>query len=179
MKIEQIGWRRYCDLDEQPNLLRLFVENRPSRQPRTRCGLGDQPDDVTGEVLGYATAKVWEAGALDVYSTAIQMKKNRPGIKLSVLAQGSDLARIEKILFRETGTLGVRRWLVSRHKLERKPHTVETAFGPVTGKLGWIAGESPSFSPEYEACRQLAEQRGVPLREVYEAAQQAFSAAPN
>lgn len=177
MKIEHIGYGAGTrDLEEQPNLLRLFV-GESTEQPASDQAwvLETNLDDVTGEVLGYATSKLWEVGALDVYSTAIQMKKNRPGVKLSVLAQGSDIARIEKVLFRETGTLGVRRWPVSRHKLERKPHTVETAFGPVAGKLGWIAGEPPSFSPEYDACRQLAEQRGVPLKEIYDAARQAFT----
>jgi uncharacterized protein (DUF111 family) len=86
--------------------------------------------------------------------------------------------RLERIVFRETGTLGVRRWPVSRHKLSRKPHRVQTPWGPVEGKLAWIAGGPPSFSPEYESCRAIAVQHDVPLRDVYEAAQRAFEAAP-
>jgi uncharacterized protein (DUF111 family) len=63
---------------------------------------------------------------------------------------------------------------VSRHKLERKPHTVETPFGPIEGKLSWIAGQPPSFSPEFESCNKVATEQGVPLKTVYEAAQKAF-----
>jgi len=131
-------------------------------------------DDVTGEVIGYCTSKLWEAGALDVYTTAIQMKKNRPGVTLTVLCQVDLLAKVEKILFRETTTLGVRRWPVSRHKLERKAHAVETEFGMVEGKLGFVAGQEPSFSPEFESCSRVAAERGVPLKVVYEAAHKAF-----
>lgn len=131
-------------------------------------------DDISGEIIGYCTTKLWEKGALDVYTTAIQMKKNRPGTTLTVLCQAADLERIEKTLFRETGTLGVRRWPASRHKLERKEHVVETQWGPIAGKLGWIAGQEPSFSPEFEVCRKVAETSGVPLKDVYEAAHRAF-----
>ncbi len=134
-------------------------------------------DDTSGELIGYCTTKLWEAGALDVYTTAIQMKKNRPGVMLSVLCQAGHVEKIEKILFRETTTLGVRRWPVSRHKLERKPHTVETQYGPIEGKLGWIAGQPPSFSPEFESCNKVATEQGVPLKAVYEAAQKAFDPA--
>ena len=78
---------------------------------------------------------------MDVYTTAIQMKKNRPGVMLSVLCTAEQLMQIENVLFQETGTLGVRRWPVSRHKLERQAATVETPWGIVEGKLGWIAGD--------------------------------------
>jgi len=131
-------------------------------------------DDVSGEVVGHCTTRLLEAGALDVYTTAIQMKKNRPGVTITVLCHAPLVEKAERILFRETTTLGVRRWPASRHKLERKPHTVETPWGPVEGKLGWITGEKPKFSPEFESCSRIAAQHNVPLRQVYEAAQQAF-----
>ena len=91
-------------------------------------------DDTSGELIGYCTTRLWDAGALDVYTTSIQMKKNRPGVMLSVLCQAEKIDKVEQILFRETGTLGVRRWPVSRHKLERRQHTVETEFGPIERK---------------------------------------------
>jgi uncharacterized protein (DUF111 family) len=134
-------------------------------------------DDVSGEVIGYATTKLWEKGALDVYTTAISMKKNRPGVTITALCGAADVEKIENVLFRETGTLGVRRWQVSRRKMERKPHSVETSYGVIEGKLGWIAGQEPNFSPEFEACRKAAEEKGVPLRDVYDAALRAFEAA--
>jgi uncharacterized protein (DUF111 family) len=131
-------------------------------------------DDASGELVGYCISQLWDAGALDVYTIAIQMKKNRPGILLSVLCQQQDLERMEAILFRETTTLGVRRWAARRHKMQRKPHAVATPWGAVEGKLGWLPGQPASFSPEFESCRQIAQQHGIPLKEVYEAAQKSF-----
>jgi uncharacterized protein (TIGR00299 family) protein len=179
MKIERIGYGAGTrELKEQANLLRLIVgESADPLASDQVWVLETNLDDTSGEVIGFCTTKLWEAGALDVYTTAIQMKKNRPGVTLTVLCGADQIAKMEKIVFRETSTLGIRRWPVSRHKLERKPHTVETPFGPVQGKLGWVAGQPPSFAPEYEACSRLATERGVPLKQVYEAAQKAFDAA--
>jgi uncharacterized protein (DUF111 family) len=125
-------------------------------------------------MIGYCTTRLWEAGALDVYTTAIQMKKNRPGVKLSVLCRPSDVGPIEAVLFAETTTLGVRRWMVNRHVLARQPHRVETPWGPVEGKVGRLGDDRPRFAPEFESCRQIAAKHKVPLRTVYEAAQKAF-----
>jgi hypothetical protein len=177
MKIDRIGYGAGTrDLEQQPNLLRLFVGEAMDGLGADQIWVVETNlDDVSGEVIGFATTKLLEAGALDVYTTAIQMKKNRPGVTLTVLCQPPLLEKVERILFRETGTLGVRRWPASRHKLERKPHQVETEFGVVVGKLGWIAGQEPSFSPEYESCSRIARERDVPLKDVYEAAQKAWS----
>lgn len=176
MTVEQIGYGAGSrDLATQPNLLRLFVGQSAGELSSDQVWIVETNlDDVSGEVIGHATTRLWEAGALDVYTTAIQMKKNRPGVTLTVLCYAAALAKVERTLFRETGTLGVRRWPASRHKLERTEHTVETPWGAVAGKLGWVAGHEPSFSPEYEACSRIANERQVPLRDVYEAAQQAF-----
>ncbi|HXT59886.1 MAG TPA: nickel pincer cofactor biosynthesis protein LarC [Pirellulales bacterium] len=178
MKVERIGYGAGTrELAEQANLVRLFVGESVDAVAADQAWVVETNlDDVSGEVVGYATTKLWEAGALDVYTTAIQMKKNRPGVTVTVLCQAGQIEKVERILFRETGTLGVRRWPVSRHKLERKAHQVETDFGPIQGKLGWIAGQPPSFSPEFESCSRAASERGVPLKDVYEAAQKAFAA---
>jgi uncharacterized protein (DUF111 family) len=133
-------------------------------------------DDVTGEVIGHCTTRLIDAGALDVYTTAIQMKKNRPGVKLTVICGAAEAPKLEKIIFRETSTLGIRRWPVSRHKLERRPHAVMTDWGPIEGKIAVLAEGGLSFSPEFEACRRMAAERNLPLREVYETAQRAFDA---
>jgi uncharacterized protein (TIGR00299 family) protein len=180
MRVERIGYGAGTrDLAEQANLLRLFVgEAEGPIASDVVWVLETNLDDISGELIGHCTAKLWEAGALDVYTTAIQMKKNRPGVTLTVLCQGMDVPKLETIIFRETTTLGVRRWPASRHKLERRPHTVQTPWGAVHGKLAWLPGSSPpSFSPEFEACRKIAEKHRVPLREVYDAAQKAFDPA--
>ena len=178
MKVDHIGYGAGTrELAEQANLLRLFVGETVDDLASDQAWVVETNlDDVSGEVIGYATTKLWEAGALDVYTTAIQMKKNRPGVTVTVLCQAAQIEKVEKILFRETGTLGVRRWPVSRHKLERKACQVETEFGPIDGKLGWVAGQEPSFSPEFDSCSRAAAERGVPLKDVYEAAHKAFAA---
>ena len=176
MTIARIGYgagRR--DLDEQPNVLRLLVgEAAESRGAEQVWVLETNLDDTTGELIGYATTRLWETGALDVYATAIQMKKNRPGVKLSVLCRASDVASIEAVLFEETTTLGVRRWPVSRNVLVRRTHRVATEWGPIEGTLGEVGEGSLRFAPEFESCRRAATEHGVPLRVVYEAAQKAF-----
>ncbi len=92
------------------------------------------------------------AGALDAFLTPIQMKKNRPGVMVTVLCDRSQIPAMETILFRETTTLGIRRYEVGRHKLKRQAAEVSTPFGLVKGKLGWLDGRPPTFSPEYEDC---------------------------
>lgn len=176
MKIERIGCGAgQRDLDEQPNLLRLLVGETVDGVDRdTVWVLETNLDDMSGELVGYTTTRLLDAGALDVYTTAIQMKKNRPGVKLTVLCRASEVETMDAILFAETTTLGVRRWPASRHVLERRPHQVQTAWGVIEGKLGWPPGGKPRFAPEYESCRALAAQHGVPLHVVYEAAQKAF-----
>lgn len=178
MTIDRIGYGAGTrDMAEQPNLLRVFVGEASDAVASDQAWVVETNlDDISGEVVGYCTGKLWEAGALDVYTTAIQMKKNRPGVVLTVLCHAPAIDKVERILFRETGTLGVRRWPVSRHKLERKPFQVQTEWGTVEGKLGWITGQPPSFSPEYDACSRVAQQHGVPLKAVYEAAMKAFAA---
>jgi len=179
MTVQRIGYGAgQRDLEEQPNLLRLLVGETTDEAPASdRVAVVETNlDDVSGEVIGHCIGRLWEQGALDVYTTAIQMKKNRPGVKLTVLCQAADVERLESLIFRETGTLGIRRWTAERHKLERKPHGVETPWGAVEGKLNWIAGQPPRFVPEYESCRRLAEQQDVPLSQVYEAAQRAYRA---
>jgi uncharacterized protein (TIGR00299 family) protein len=168
------------ELKEQANVVRLMVGEADDGLLRDQIlVLETNLDDVSGEIVGHATTKLLEAGALDVYTTSIHMKKNRPGVLLTVLC-GSELAgKMEKILFRETGTLGVRRWPVSRHKLERRAHTVSTQHGAVEGKVAVLSDGSLSFSPEFESCRKIAEQAALPLKEVYEVAMRAFEAGTN
>jgi uncharacterized protein (TIGR00299 family) protein len=176
MKIETIGYGAGTkELTEQANVLRLMVgETGDDIHSDQIWVLETNLDDISGEVVGHCTNLLAEAGALDVYTTAIQMKKNRPGMKLSVLCESSFIKKLEKIIFRETSTLGVRRWPASRHKLERRQYVVETQYGSVVGKLAILADGSTSFSPEYESCRQIAEDKNVALKDVYEEARRAY-----
>jgi uncharacterized protein (TIGR00299 family) protein len=180
MTIDRIGYGAgERDLEQQANLLRLIVG-------QTDDGVAGSEqlwivetnlDDASGELVGYCIERLWDAGALDVYTTPIQMKKSRPGVVVSVLCEPTAVESMEGILFAETTTLGVRRWPVSRRKLDRKPHSVATPWGAVEGKLAMAPGRSPAFSPEYEACRRVAIEHRVPLHVVMEAARRAFDAA--
>jgi pyridinium-3,5-bisthiocarboxylic acid mononucleotide nickel chelatase len=190
MTIEHIGHGAgQRDFLEQPNLLRVFVgERTPSPCPLPQGGEGwsegaerdrvwmleTNLDDVPAEVIGYCFDQLFAAGALDVFSTPIQMKKNRPGVLLSVLAPESALAVLEAILFRETETFGIRRYLVERSKLQREAVTVATPWGAIRGKRGWREGGASVFTPEYEDCARVARQHGIALREVYAAVRQAY-----
>jgi uncharacterized protein (TIGR00299 family) protein len=165
------------DFLEQPNLLRVFVGEAASSHPDESDRvwlLETNLDDVPGEVVGYAIERLFAAGALDVYTAAIQMKKQRPGVLLSVLAPIEKREELESVLFRETATLGVRRTMMERSKLRRESVSVSTTFGEVRGKRGWREGLE-TFAPEYEDCARLAREKGVPLREVYEAARRGQS----
>ncbi len=141
------------ELPGQANILRLFVGQvaLPADADRVWV-LETNLDDLPGEIVGYATAQLLAAGALDAFVTPIQMKKNRPGVMVSVLCDEPQVAAMEEILFRETATLGIRRYPVSRHKMRRRAVEVETPFGAVRGKLGWIEGRPPTFSPEHDDC---------------------------
>jgi pyridinium-3,5-bisthiocarboxylic acid mononucleotide nickel chelatase len=158
------------DFLEHPNILRLFVGTRSTPLPTVtlmECNL----DDCPAEIVGYAIERLQGAGALDVFTIPIQMKKQRPGVLLSVLANTVDVPALEEILFRETGTFGVRKSVVERTVLNRETLTVETRFGPLPAKRGW-RGNHEILTPEYEACAAAARQHGVPLRVVYAAVHQ-------
>ncbi|HET6324612.1 MAG TPA: nickel pincer cofactor biosynthesis protein LarC, partial [Planctomycetaceae bacterium] len=175
MSIQSIGYGAGTkDFPQRANLLRLFVGTaETSAESDYVTLLETNLDDVSPEIVGYAKRRLLEAGALDVFSTAIQMKKDRPGTLLSVIAQPGDAEKLEAILFDETATFGIRRSLMERSKRSRREHTVTTPWGSVRGKLGWRSGQSPIFTPEFEDCARLAAAAGVPLREVYRAAESA------
>ena len=179
MTIETIGLGAGDrDMKEQANILRLIVGQAGDGLVSDQVWvLETNLDDISGEVIGHTTGRLFEAGALDVYTTSIQMKKNRPGVLLSVLCSAELIAKLEKIIFKETSTLGIRRWQACRHKLERRPHTVESPHGPIEGKLAVLPDGSLSFSPEFEACRRIAGEKNLPLKDVYEAAMRAWEGA--
>jgi len=176
MKIETIGYGAgQRDLDEQANLLRVLIgEMDPTPVQEQVWVLETNLDDVTGETIGHCVGLLANAGALDVTATPIQMKKNRPAVTVSVICHEADIAKLESILFRETSTLGIRRWPVVRSVLNRKSVTVETIYGPIDGKLAWADDVLLRFLPEYESCRRVALDQQKPLTEIYQAASDAF-----
>jgi uncharacterized protein (TIGR00299 family) protein len=131
-------------------------------------------DDINAEILGNFMDKALTAGALDVFHTPIQMKKNRPGVLLTVLCAEAEADKFSEMLMRQTSTFGVRCYAAERRKLRREFITVQTPHGAVTVKVGRLDGKVLQAAPEFESCRKLAEQAKVPLKEIYEAALRAF-----
>ena len=130
-------------------------------------------DDVSGEILGAFVEATLAAGALDVFYTPIQMKKNRPGVLLTVLCGEAEADKFSEMILRETSAFGVRRTIAERRKLRREFVPVKTKFGSVTVKLGKLNGKVVQAAPEFEACKKLAAQKKVPLKQIYEAAMKA------
>jgi len=127
-------------------------------------------DDSSPQVLGYTLERLMEAGALDASLSPLQMKKNRPGSLLKVIARPQDQEILAQLIFAETSTLGLRIYPAERRIEARRIVEVETTFGMIRVK---VSGQG-SFAPEYEDCRQIAATTGVPLREVLAAAQSAY-----
>jgi uncharacterized protein (TIGR00299 family) protein len=136
-------------------------------------------DDLSGEILGCFVDRAFAAGALDVFHTPVQMKKNRPGILLTVLCAENEADKLTELMLRETSSFGVRRSTASRRKLRREFVKVHTAYGEATIKLGRLDGKIIHASPEFESCRVLAEQGKLPIQRVYEAALKAFGTGNN
>jgi uncharacterized protein (TIGR00299 family) protein len=126
-------------------------------------------DDCSSEVLGAFVETALAAGVLDVFHTPIQMKKNRPGVLLTVLCAEAEADRFAELLLRETTAFGVRKTIVERRKLRREFTEVSTKFGKVTVKVGRLGGKVVQAAPEFESARKLAARAGVPVRQVYAA----------
>jgi hypothetical protein len=127
-------------------------------------------DDANPEGLGHFLDKAMAAGALDVCLTHAQMKKNRPGVLLTVLCALEEADKFSELILRHTSAFGVRRTSADRRKLRRQFRFVQTPFGEVSVKIGQLDGKVVQTAPEYESCRKLAEEKNVPLKMVYEAA---------
>lgn len=179
MNYQSIGYGAGTrDLPNQPNVLRVFLGS-PSSQTTpsptvsstvasldTILVLETNLDDIPSEQIGFAISQLWDAGALDVFCTPIQMKKNRPGTLLSVLAPLQLATPIQNCLFRHTGTLGIRISSQQRAILPRSIIQVPTPWGPVPCKLITSIDGSKSLSPEFDHCAQIAIEQGLSLPEV-------------
>ena len=178
MEIEAIGYGAgHKDLPI-PNLLRVSIGR--TRRPEEGGYEEDvvivveaNVDDMNPELYEHVMDKLFEKGALDVFLTPIQMKKNRPAVKLSAIVREADLSGVLDAFFDETTTLGVRLYEVRRKKLSRETTVVETKYGKISVKVGKLGSIVKNISPEYEDCRRIASQLGIPLKEVYEEARRA------
>lgn len=161
------------ELADRPNALRL-QRTRPlelADNPWRRVAVLEcQLDDATGEAIAYAAETLLEVGALDVFAAAVQMKKSRPGVAITVISRPEQSSELAERLLLETGSLGCRRTVVDRLEAERSISTVRTPFGDVRFKRAAVAGRSLGSAPEYEDVRRIARDQNVPFRDVYRAA---------
>lgn len=159
------------DFPEHANVLRVLVgETKQASEATTVSVIETNLDDATPQVAGYAMERLLEAGALDVTLTPVHMKKNRPGIVLTIIAKPEDQERLTGIVFGETPTLGVRIHTAERRIQPRRFIEVITSRGSVRMKVS----ESGAFTPEYDDCRALALSSGAPLKEIVAEANQAY-----
>ena len=176
------------DHQTRPNVLRAVLGKLSTLnlQPSTALDwetdriavLETNLDDVSGEILGHFVETALAAGALDVFYTPVQMKKNRPGVLLTVLCAETEADRFSGLILRETSAFGVRRTIAERRKLRREFTRVKTPFGDVAVKIGRLNGKVVQAAPEFESCRKLAARAKVPLKRIYEAALKAAKIKP-
>ena len=155
------------DPEGWPNALRIWIGDAIEPARPAMLLIETNIDDMNPEIYGYVQERLFAAGAADVWFQPIQMKKNRPGIMLSVLCSADREDAIAGVLLRETSTLGVRVSAVSRHEAQRESFEFESSLGPAAVKVKRLPGEPPRVAPEYEACRRIAKARGMPLADVY------------
>ena len=184
MSVSAIGYGAgTAELEHQPNVLRLMVGDAA----QVSSGLYDETirvleanlDDMNPQLYGYFSEKALAAGALDVFATPAQMKKNRPGMLVTVLCRQQDAGKFSEMLFAETTTLGVRSHDVQRRILPREWVKVSTQFGEVRVKVARLNGHIEHAAPEFDDCRKLAEEKNVPLQRILEEALRSFAAAGN
>jgi pyridinium-3,5-bisthiocarboxylic acid mononucleotide nickel chelatase len=162
------GTREYQDF---PNVLRVLIgqtEDTGATDERLWM-IETNLDDASPQIIGHVMDRVLDSGALDCFFTPVQMKKNRPGVLLSVLCGPSEKEAVMKLLFTETTTLGIRSYEVTRRALQRSVVRVETSYGPIDVKVAHLDGRVVNEMPEFEQCRQAASNANVPLKVVEEA----------
>jgi uncharacterized protein (DUF111 family) len=178
MKTERIGYGAGTrDFKGHPNVVRLSVGeavgHEAGKTPTEEIVvLEANVDDMTPQVFGYVMERALQAGALDVFATAVQMKKSRPGMLLTVLCRPEESVQLRQLIFAETTTLGVRERCEARTTLARRHVSVHTKWGEVRMKLANLngSGSVTNYAPEYEDCRRIAEQQRVPLKAVMQEA---------
>jgi pyridinium-3,5-bisthiocarboxylic acid mononucleotide nickel chelatase len=180
MKIDKSGYGAGSrDFKGHPNVVRLSIgEAQPTLAPNvtseTVTVLEANLDDLNPQVFGYVMDRLLDEGALDAFGIPVQMKKNRPGMLLTVLCKPEDAMKLMQLLFAETTTLGVRRREESRQILARRWENVRTQWGDVRIKIASMNGTVTNYAPEFEDCRRLASQHRVPLKTVMQEAARAY-----
>ena len=179
MRVAKIGYGVGTrKLASRPNVLRAVLgeladeQTTAGYQTDTITRIETNIDDLSPELLGAVMDKLFAAGALDVFFTPIQMKKNRPATQLTALCDEAGVAKVADVIFSETTSFGLRMDRVERLKLARTFETVQTSYGPVKVKIGALGGETVQVSPEFESCKELSEKTGAPIRAIYDAAVQ-------
>ena len=167
------GTKQFADF---PNCLRLMLGEERALEPSVASVIVIEAniDDMSPQNFAYATEKLLAAGALDVFTIPIQMKKARPGHLLQVLAPPDAVDRLTRIIFQETTTIGIRRYPVERTTLDREFVEVSTPYGKVKIKVSKLDGAVVNFTPEYEECARLARENDVPLKMVQAMAMKAY-----
>jgi len=177
MTTEKIGYGAGAkDFPGHPNVLRITVGDLPGRlsdvdttenvDEEELAVLEANLDDLSPQIIGYLVDQLLAEGALDVFTTAVQMKKSRPGTLLTVLARPGDEQKLRTTLFRESTTLGVRSRREQRHAIARRHESVRTPWGEVRIKIGTVGSTDSNYAPEYEDCRRIAMEHHVPLKSV-------------
>jgi len=168
MRILQVGYGAGSnDNPNTPNLLRIFIGETSDQESDEMWITETNIDNMSGEILGYVMDKLFEVGAVDVYFTSIQMKKGRPGVIISAIVSELNLPSVESVLFNQTTTFGIRKHKVVRKILAREFKELDSPFGKIKVKVGKFNGDIKSISPEYEDCKRIAEEKGIPLKQVY------------
>ena len=171
MSVSAIGYGAgTADLEGQPNVLRIMIGEVAEK---TVAGFDEEIavieanlDDMNPQIYGYFLEKALGAGALDVYTTPVQMKKNRPGTLLTVLCKPQDTNALMSLIFAETTTFGARTYRAQRRVLPREWVSVATEYGDVRIKVSRVNGRILHVAPEYDDCRKLAVEKNVPLQKV-------------
>ena len=174
--IERVGLGAGKRQYERPSILRAMLIADASAGSNEICKLETNIDDCTGETLGYVMERLFEAGARDVHYTPVFMKKNRPAWQLNVICDSKDRESMEKIIFAETTTIGIRRVNMQRTVLERECVRISTPLGEADVKLCRSAGTEKCY-PEYDSVKALAQKSGRSFQEVYELVRQAGTSA--
>jgi len=180
MSVSAIGYGAgTADLEGQPNVLRLMVGEAAEKVvpgfDQEIAVIEANLDDMNPQIYGYFLEKALAAGALDVFTTPVQMKKNRPGTLLTVLCQPADASTLMELIFAETTTFGVRSYRAQRRTLPRESVKVSTSYGEVRVKLSRVNGRILHVAPEYDDCRKLAVEKNVPLQHVINEALQRYA----
>ena len=168
MEIKSIGYGMGKKKMDIPNVLRVVIGDKPIIHDL--YVIETNIDDMNPEMYPFIIERLLEAGAIDAFFIPVMMKKGRAGNMIKVIAPVEKMEEVKEILFSETTTLGIRYYGVRRHVLERKIVRVKTEYGEVRVKIGYHNGGITSISPEYEDCRKVAEEKNLPLKEVYEEA---------